>query len=140
MRTLMMLTWLAAAPFGAAPQDASVWAVDLVRTKPELRADYLEYVSANWVPVREEMKRHGAVSWFRVLTAPADKGGGWDVMLVTEYPSRAAYDAREASYEKAVARTRGPGQGPRLIRGRGARELAEITGSYALDTFEPPRR
>ena len=117
-----------------------MWAVDLVRTKPELRADYLEYINANWMPVREEMKRQGGVSSFRVLTAPADKAAAWDVMLVTEYPSRAAYDAREGSYEKAVASTRGPGQGPRLIRGRGARELAEITASYALDTFEPPRR
>lgn len=120
-------------------QTASVWSVDFVRTKPGLRADYLEFARLNWAAVREEMQREGAVRSFLVLEeSPGEHASAteWDVMLVTEYASRAAYDAREESYQRAVARLREPDQPwPRLVNGRGPRMLADILSSSVLDTF-----
>lgn len=141
MRSALLAALILLAPATPAQPPASVWSVDFVRTKPGLHSDYLEFSRLNWAAVRDEMKRAGAVKSFMVITATSQAEGeapfgAWDVMLVTEYASRAAYDAREQSYEAAVALLRKPGEPwPRPVNGRGPRALAEIAGSTVLDTF-----
>lgn len=115
-----------------------MWAVDFVQTKDGQFADYLRYVDANWRKAREEMKRDGAVVSFAVLTEP--NGEDWDVMLLTEYADLAQFDAREQSYQQAIARLRPNGGGPTLIDGKGARDLADIKSSRVLQPWRGERK
>ena len=116
------------------PSDA-VWAVDFVKAKPGELANYVAYCRMNWARAREEMKAAGSVLSYRMLV---DESGHseWDVILLTEYRDRAAFDAREQAYQTAIARIRLAGQGPTLVNGKGARDLADIRYSRTLSA--PP--
>ncbi|HYB95792.1 MAG TPA: hypothetical protein VEC39_12505, partial [Vicinamibacterales bacterium] len=116
------------------PSDA-VWAVDFVKAKPGELENYVAYCRANWALAREEMKAAGSVLSYRILVDESDHHE-WDVMLITEYRDRAAFDAREQAYQAAIARIRPAGQRPTLINGKGARDLADIRYSRTLSA--PP--
>ena len=82
---------------------ASVWAVDLVRTAPGRQADYLRSIEANWASARGLARDEGAVRSYRALATEPDTLRAWDVLLLTEYADRPAYDGREVLFERIFA-------------------------------------
>jgi hypothetical protein len=111
---------------GLAQQQSTIWAVDFVKTKQGQLDDYLKFNEVNWVKAREEMKKQGTILSYKVLTLPQDSGGEWNVLLMTEYADMKMYEAREKSYQSAVAKIRPAGQGATLINGKSARQMADI--------------
>jgi hypothetical protein len=81
--------------------DKPVWTVELIKVRPEKFGLTLGYLDDNWMRVREEAKRQGAVlSYHRiseaVLLTPGTKSGDQNSMiLLTEYKDSAAYFGRE---------------------------------------------
>jgi hypothetical protein len=132
---LVLALMYAFAPCSAdARQAGTVWTIDFVQTKDGQFENYQKYLNANWRAAREEMRRDGAVVSYAVLVEPAGIGVDWNIILMTEYASEVAYDAREQSYGRAVARIRPGSQGPILIDGKGPRDLADIKSSRVVHT------
>jgi hypothetical protein len=79
------------------PSDSEkpVWTMEFIKVKPGMFGFTLGYLDDNWMRVREEAKRQGAVlSYHRI----AEKGS-WEsdrnIVLLTEFKNPAAYDTRE---------------------------------------------
>lgn len=116
---------------GAEAQDRStVWAMDFVKTKDGHFEDYLKFVEANWVKARKEARKQKFIVSYKLLTLPSN--AEWDVLLMTEYESVTAYEAREENFKKVFEIIR-KGKGPTLINGLGSRDLADIKFSKLLN-------
>src|SRR5258708_16116610 len=84
-----------AAPQNPADSEKPVWTMEILKVKPEMFGSTLGYLDDNWMRVREEAKRQGAVvRYYRI----AEQGSGdsdRSIVLLTEYKNSAAYAARE---------------------------------------------
>jgi hypothetical protein len=94
----------------AAPSSASVWSVDLVRTRAGQQAEYLRGIQANWAGARRLAVAGGEVRTYHALAAPPDSTRGWDVMLLTEFRDSTAFSAslRRPTLCSGSGRQRGP--------------------------------
>ncbi len=97
---LFLLFLLIAAAGGAqqfrrADGEKPVWTMEFIKAKPGMFGFTLGYLDDNWMRVREEAKRQGAVlSYHRI----AEQGSGEsdrNIVLLTEFKNVAAYAARE---------------------------------------------
>lgn len=105
----------------AAQSNASVWTVDAIKTNDGEQANYLQFVEQNWAKSRQILKEKGFIKSFRVFSVKPDKSLAWDVMLLTEYANRAAFEKREDIFAE-VFKTRPTV----LIGGKSGREMSKI--------------
>jgi len=92
--------------------DKPVWALEFVKVKPGTFAATMSYLDDNWIRVRAEAKRQGAVlNYNRVaggegVLIPAEESSNndWDILLMTEYKNQAAYDGREKLFASILKR------------------------------------
>lgn len=115
----------------------SVWAVDLIRTLPGQQEEYLRNIEQNWAQGRRILHGEGGVRSYYALADSPDSLQEWDVLLMTEYPDSAAYEAREATFEEVFA-------SPEYVRVPPARPSAELrtfVGNAAMRAIVsvPPR-
>ncbi|MEM6328029.1 MAG: hypothetical protein AAF791_13015 [Bacteroidota bacterium] len=96
-----------------------------MRTLPGEQADYLRFIETNWAVARAEVARQGDVVGYEVLAREPD-GEHWDVMLITEYASRDAYERREATFGALFER---PAFQMKPVNGKGPRDMAEFVGT-----------
>jgi hypothetical protein len=94
-----------------AASGASVWSLDLVRTRPGQQAEYLRGIRANWAGARRIALEGGEVRAYHAFAAPPDSTRGWDVVLLTEYRDSSAFSRREATFQRVFA-------DPRVVAGR----------------------
>ena len=75
--------------------EKPVWTMEFIKVKPGMFGLTLGYLNDNWMRIREEAKRQGAVlSYHRI----AEQGSGEserNIVLLTEFKNQNAYDARE---------------------------------------------
>jgi hypothetical protein len=92
--------------------DKPVWALEFVKVKPGTFAATMSYLDDNWIRVRAEAKRQGAVLIYnrvadeRRVLIPAEESSNndWDILLMTEYQNQAAYDGREKLFASILQR------------------------------------
>jgi hypothetical protein len=83
--------------------DKPVWALEFIKVKPGTFGPTMVYLDDNWLRVRAEAQRQGAVLTYnrvadeRRVLVPAEESSNdeWDILLMTEYKNQAAYDGRE---------------------------------------------
>ena len=101
---LFLVSFLIVAGGGAqSPSDSEnpVWTMEILKVMPGRFGPTLGYLDDNWMRIREEAKRQGAVlSYHRiqetVQIAPGSKTGDPNSMvLLTEYKNLAAFSGRE---------------------------------------------
>jgi hypothetical protein len=98
----------------AAPSiaDKPVWALEFIKVKPGTFGPTMVYLDDNWIRVRAEAKRQGAVLTYnrvadeRRVLIPAEESSNndWDILLMTEYKNQAAYDGREKLFASILKR------------------------------------
>lgn len=84
----------------AAASPASVFALDLVLTRPGMQEEYLRGIAANWAGARHLARRQGVVRSYQALAAEPDPARGWDVLLITEYADSASFANREVVFRE----------------------------------------
>jgi hypothetical protein len=92
--------------------DKPVWALEFVKVKPGTFGPTMVYLDDNWMRVRAEAKRQGAVLTYnriageRQMLFPAKESGSddWDILLMTEYKNQAANDGREKLFASILKR------------------------------------
>lgn len=122
---ILALLFLTAGSVGA-QTDASVWTVDAIKTNQGQQANYLQFIMENWVKARRTLQENGKIKSNRVLSVAPEKAQPWDVMLLTEYANREAFERREAIFAEVFKTLPTV-----LVNGKSGREMSKIIN---LDT------
>jgi hypothetical protein len=79
------------------PSDSekAVWTVEFLKVMPGQFGPTLGYLDDNWMRIREEAKRQGAVLSYHRIAEQNISESDRNIVLLTEYKNQAAYDARE---------------------------------------------
>jgi hypothetical protein len=92
--------------------DKPVWALEFIKVKLGTFGPTMVYLDDNWIRVRAEAKRQGAVLTYNriagerqmLLPAKESSNDDWDILLMTEYKNQAAYDEREKLFASILKR------------------------------------
>jgi hypothetical protein len=69
--------------------------VEILKVKPGMLGSTLGYLDDNWMRVRAEAKRQGAVLSYHRIADRDSVTSDPNILLLTEFKNSAAYDARE---------------------------------------------
>lgn len=78
----------------------TVYNVSLIRIHPNMGERYLNNLKRTWVTGVEEQKAEGLVTDYRLYTSITPNDQGYNLILVTEHPNLASFDATAAWREK----------------------------------------
>jgi hypothetical protein len=128
-------------PASPSNTDKPVWALEFVKVKPGMFAATMGYLDDNWIRLRAEAKRQGAVLSYNRAAAespalfPADgpSNNDWDILLMTEYKNQAAYDGREKLFDSILKRL--PNKTSEVIKGYKKEELFQSVKTRVLQDF-----
>ena len=123
MKRIIILTiaLLAAINTVSAQQNQTIWTIDFVQTKAEQQRDYLEYIRQNWAKARQALQAKGDVVLFQALSIQPAPNRDFDVLLLTEYANKTAYDNREKLFAAVFAK-----QPMVSVNGKSGRKMAQV--------------
>jgi hypothetical protein len=130
-----------ASPAVPAIADKPIWALEFVKVKPGTFGPTMVYLDDNWMRVRAEAKRQGAVVTYnriageRHMLFPAKESSNddWDILLMTEYKNQAAYDGREKLFASILKRL--PDNTAGIIQRYKKEELFQSVKTRVLQDF-----
>jgi hypothetical protein len=137
--SLLIALGLNAQQFQSAPltppssTDKPVWALEFVKVKPGMFAATMGYLDDNWIRLRAEAKRQGAVLNYNRVAGEESSNSDWDILLMTEYKNRAAYDGRETLFDSILKRL--PDNTSEVIKGYKKDELFQSVKTRVLRDF-----
>ena len=82
--------------------EQPVWTMEFLKVMPGQFGPTLGYLDDNWMRIREEAKRKGAVLGYHRIAEQIVSEGDPSIVLLTEYKNQAAYDAREELFASIV--------------------------------------
>ncbi len=93
---------------GAAPQNPSdsekpVWTMEILKVKSEMFGSTLGYLDDNWMRVRVEAKRQGAVLSYNRIADLDGRESHRSIVLLTEFKNLATYHASEKIFASIAA-------------------------------------
>jgi hypothetical protein len=91
------------------------------------------YLDDNWIRLRAEAKRQGAVLNYNRVAGEESSNTDWDILLMTEYKNQAAYDGREKLFDSILKRL--PNNTSEVIKGYKKEELFQSVKSRILQDF-----
>jgi hypothetical protein len=98
--------------------DKPMWTMELIRVKPGMFGFTLGYLDDNWMQVREDAKRQGAVLRYERLVQQDTPGStpdsGRNIVLLTEFKNQQAFFMRDTLF--ASIRQRSRNSTPGLLR------------------------
>jgi hypothetical protein len=74
--------------------------MEFLKVKPGKFGMAMGYLDDNWMRVREEAKRQGAVLSYSRISEKDTRESERNVVLLTEYKNQAAYEGRDGLFEK----------------------------------------
>ena len=134
--SLFLLSLLIVAGGGAqSPSESqkSVWTMEVIRVKPDMFGFTLGYLDDNWMRVREEAKRQGAVLSYHRIAEQGTQESNRNIVLLTEYKNQAAYDAREALFSSI--RKQMPNNTSAVIRPPKQEDLYETVSTRIFEDY-----
>ena len=84
----------------SAQNDKPVWTMEFLKVKPGKFGMTMGYLDDNWMRVREEAKRQGAVLGYSRISEKDTRESERNIVLLTEYKNQAAYEGRDSLFEK----------------------------------------
>lgn len=91
-----------AAPASAqhAKPEATIWTVNTSEVQPGKLEQARRYFEAGWLPLRRAALERGYIRSYRILAATKIDERNPEFVLITEYRDQAAYQEREAHFDK----------------------------------------
>lgn len=117
---ILALLFMTAISVGA-QTNVSVWTVDAIKTNDGQQANYLRFIRENWAKARRALEENGTIKSYRVLSVAPQKAQPWDMLLLTEYADRAAFERREALFAEVFKTLPTV-----LVDGKTGREMSKI--------------
>ncbi len=93
--------FIVAAGGAQSPSDneKAVWTMEFLKVMPGQFGPTLGYLDDNWMRIREEAKRQGAILSYHRIAEQSVSESDRNIVLLTEYKNQAAYDAREKLFD-----------------------------------------
>ncbi len=116
-----------------ADSQTPVWTVEVLKVKPGKLGSTLGYLDDNWMRVRAEAKRQGAVLNYHRI---ADRDGltsDPSILLLTEFKNATTYHAREKLF--ASIRKELPNDTSAVIRPNHQSELYETVSTRVFEDY-----
>jgi hypothetical protein len=122
-----------APPAAPSNTDKPVWALEFVKVKPGMFAATMGYLDDNWIRLRAEAQRQGAVLNYHRIAGDESSNTDWDILLMTEYQNQSAYDGREELFDSIFKRL--PNKTSEVIQGYKKEELFQSVKTRVLQDF-----
>ena len=78
----------------ASHREKPVWTMEILKVLPGGFGPTLDYLDDNWMRIREEAKRQGAVLSYHRIAEQSTSESDPNIVLLTEYKNQDACDAR----------------------------------------------
>ncbi len=114
---LFLFSLFAVAGGGAqSPSESEkpVWTMEFLKVMPGQFGPTLGYLDDNWMRIREEAKRQGAVLSYHRIAEQSISESDRNIVLLTEYKNQAEYDAREKLFASILKQL--PNNAPGVLR------------------------
>ncbi len=134
--SLFLVSLLIVAGGGAqSPSESQkpVWTMEIIRVKPDMFGFTLGYLDDNWMRVREEAKRQGAVLSYHRIAEQGTQESNRNIVLLTEYKNQAAYDAREPLFSSI--RKQWPNNTSAVVRPPKQEDLYETVSTRVFQDY-----
>ena len=133
--SLFLFSLFAVAGGGAqslAESEKPVWTMEFIKVLPGQFNPTLGYLDDNWMRIREEAKHEGAVlSYHRIAEQRTPDP---NIVLLTEYKNRAAYDASEKLFASILKELASNSSGGRLPYQR--KDLYETVSTQVFRDYQ----
>jgi hypothetical protein len=110
-----------------------VWTMDFIKVKSGMFGLTLGYLDDNWMRVREEAKRQGAVLNYRRFGEEGNNESERTIVLLTEFKNQAAYAGREVLF--ASIRTKLPNNASGVLRPTRQEDLYEPVSTRVFQDY-----
>lgn len=84
-------------------KDKPVWTMEILKVKPEMFGSTLGYLDDNWMRVRAEAKRQGAVLSYHRIADSDGSDGHPSIVLLTEFKNATTYSRSEKLFASIAA-------------------------------------
>ena len=91
-----------------------IWTMEFLKVMPGQFGPALGYLDDNWMRIREEAKRQGAVLSYHRIAEQSISESDRNIVLLTEYKNQAEYNARERLFASIVKQL--PVDNPGVLR------------------------
>ena len=123
---------------GAAPQFPSdrekpVWTMEILKVKPEMFGSTLGYLDDNWMRVRAEARRQGAVLSYNRIADQDGLDGHHSIVLLTEFKNSATYYASEKLFTSIAAQL--PNNTSAVMRSHKQADLYETMSARVFQDY-----
>jgi len=123
---------------GAAPQNPSdsekpVWTMEILKVKSEMFGSTLGYLDDNWMRVRVEAKRQGAVLSYNRIADLDGRESHRSIVLLTEFKNLATYHASEKLFASIAAQL--PNNTSAVIRPHKQADLYETMSTRVFQDY-----
>jgi hypothetical protein len=133
---LFLVSLLIVAGGGAqSPSDSEkpVWTMEFIKVKPGMFGFTLGYLDDNWMRVREEAKRQGAVLSHHRIAEQGSRESDRNIVLLTQYKNLAAYNAHEKLF--ASIRKQLPNNTSGVVRPPQQEDLYETVSTRVFQDY-----
>ena len=113
--------------------EKPVWTMESMKVKPGMFGITLGYLDDNWIRVREEAKRQGAVLSYHRIAEQGSRESDRNIVLLTEYKNQATCDARETLFSSI--RKQLPNNTSGLLRPPQQEDLYEILSTRVFQDY-----
>lgn len=87
--------------------EGPVWTVTMIKTKSGLSDEYLRQITQTVKPVYEEEKRQKVILDYKILSGDAASPQDFNILILVEYPSWAAFDNLRDKMDPIVEKVMG---------------------------------
>jgi hypothetical protein len=118
------------------PSDSEtpVWTMEILKVMPGKFGPTLGYLDDNWMRIREEAKRQGAVLSYHRIAEQSTSESDPNIVLLTEYKNRAAYNARGEFFASIFKRL--PGNSPGVLSLYKHEDLYETVSTRTYQDYQ----
>src|SRR5438270_6767255 len=103
----------------------------MVQTKPDMRDDYLKAMAKIYKSTKNEAKRQGIITDYKILIGDAATQQDYDILLMVEYPNMAALDGLREKTDPIGAKIVGAEDQQRQLAVKRL-EIREIMGDKTM--------
>ena len=113
--------------------EKPVWSMDFIQVKPGMFGPTLGYLDDNWMRVREEAKRQGAVRGYHRFAEEGSNDSNRTIVLLTEFKNQAAYAGREVLF--ASIRVKLPNNASGVLRPTRQEDLYQSVSTRVFQDY-----
>jgi hypothetical protein len=88
--------------------DKPMWTIEYIKAKPGMYGFTLGYLDENWMGVRAEAQRQGAVVSYRRLVQQDESQNEKNIVLITEFKNSNAFIFRNTLFSKILKQMPSP--------------------------------